>query len=516
MQEVEIDLQRSVVASVDPWYRDRCRFENLYNLFVAGETRHGVNSTSEYLRSRARAGILQLDNIHFNPHRESEAAKAVSGVRELFDRLGPSNDQLYYYAFGKVKPEAEPQPDFVRAAMAEMRKAAAKSHKAELSWRCNTAAQDALLRGWYLIFQTLTVRPEHINEVFGRGSKCFSRYVEKITRSVKAECFGSVRAGAGENVHEYFAVVEHGSTTGHLHIHVLHMVKALPKNWQTDPNKGLRTPALRQLVMRPVEKKRRKDDGKYEVYHVGHREWLWPYGYMTPIALRTGAGDVWSRKLGWRWPVDRDTLQPIPAVKPGRVVGYIAKYLTKAYEIPPEKAPNKGKIVEKWKLKPTVKEKVAKMGLMERPTGMFRVRMTRGLGVAPIKKLVQEVGDIALVILSQIQDPSQIIDPLGHPLALRLVRKEATREVIRLMRPDVRFNYLRTLAPRPSIFEQLKSLRRTIQTSSTDPNTMWFAARRWKNTEIFDQELCDEIRTAWAKITKGFDAPTPAAGDVFA
>lgn len=156
--------------------------------------------------------------------------------------------------------------------------------------------------GWYMVFNTLTVRPgaEHI--VFSPGSKAFREYIQKVETAVKG------KQRAVNDAHTYFAVVETGTKGGRLHIHVLHFCRNLPRN-SVDPNTGAVFPRARQL---------------------DSFRGFWPHGFSTPIMVRYSLNDAFG-KAGYRWPLDRKTGVALEAKGPHVVANYVAKYITKNY-----------------------------------------------------------------------------------------------------------------------------------------------------------------------------------------
>ena len=105
--------------------------------------------------------------------------------------------------------------------------------------RLRYEAYQRLKEGWYLIFNTLTVDASNFDLVFSKDSKAWTNYVRLVDRSIGIQIFGSWRNAlqarrVGDEFHSYYAVCEQGSTTGRLHIHVLHFCRRLPdRDWET-------------------------------------------------------------------------------------------------------------------------------------------------------------------------------------------------------------------------------------------------------------------------------------------
>jgi hypothetical protein len=146
-----------------------------------------------------------------------------------------------------------------------------------------------------LIFNTLTVRPGEYSNVFSRNSTAFKNYIRRFQKIM----------GQGP----YLAVVEEGPSTGRLHIHVVHICSRT--NFD-DPNKNVVVPTRREA------------------------SWLrscWPYGFCSPIIVRTSPNDAWGR-AGFRWPFDTRSDGPLPVSSPLKLASYLSKYLTKTYLSP--------------------------------------------------------------------------------------------------------------------------------------------------------------------------------------
>ena len=113
------------------------------------------------------------------------------------------------------------------------------ARKTELIRRIQYQMQEAHSKGWYIIFNTLTVNNHNYATVFQNG-KAFKGYLRKVKNAVTTPTERSM----GIINHHHFAVVEEGDQNGRLHIHVIHMVATTtlrmlrPKHLQTRPNRN--------------------------------------------------------------------------------------------------------------------------------------------------------------------------------------------------------------------------------------------------------------------------------------
>ena len=200
--------------------------------------------------------------------------------------------------FGFYIPRAlagERRDVMMEAVYDHFRKMGSNARHNERVARLTVECQEAIDRGEYLLFNTLTVANDCMEKVFKRGSREFTDYYRRIERA----CPGA----------RHFAVVERGEKTHRLHIHVLHFLPTLPGG-ACDPNRGRRTPDKRCI---------------------DHFRSYWSNGHSAPVAVRlAGRKDAFS-KLGWAWPVEKQGKKyvPIVAKPPAAVVGYMTKYMLK-------------------------------------------------------------------------------------------------------------------------------------------------------------------------------------------
>lgn len=188
--------------------------------------------------------------------------------------------------------------------------------RAELMRRLAIEIEYRYSQGWYFVFNTLTVDNRHMSVVFpkdGKSGSGWREYIRYCDRFFGVGSFGSFDEAikcrkAGNDFHVYFAVVEKGSLSGRLHIHVLHMIRDLPSKF-SDPNLGRAIPNLREISFMKS---------------------FWNYGFSTPIAVRFCAQDAFGMK-GWRWPAvsKGGFVAPLVSRSFERLVGYIGKYISK-------------------------------------------------------------------------------------------------------------------------------------------------------------------------------------------
>jgi len=169
---------------------------------------------------------------------------------------------------------------------------------------------DKAAQNWFLLFNTLTVAPEHYSKIFGKECTAFRKYINDFTRLIR-KAVNATKRQDPRTYHTYAAVVEAGSRTGRLHIHVIHCIKALPLQAK-DPNFARPRPNARELAcIKP----------------------LWQYGHTCPIMIRYSLSDAYG-KAGYRWPLDPARDAAMQFRSPLATAGYMAKYIAKSYGSP--------------------------------------------------------------------------------------------------------------------------------------------------------------------------------------
>lgn len=249
---------------------------------------------------------------------------------------------------------------------------------------------------WFMIFNTLTVTDDKLHLVFAPGSNKFRQYINAVDLAV--------RSHKTEDCHTYFAVVEAGSKSGRLHLHVLHAIKRLPERAR-DPNTGLRTPYRRELSCFKT---------------------FWPHGNSSPKMVRYNPRDAFGR-IGYRWPFDTKKGCDLAIKSPLAIAGYVSKYIAKS-------ATNR-----------------------QRSEYLWRVRKSHNLGLPILDKLASLLHPKHLLTLSNLQSFPTTLNNRRPPAPM--MRLAILRRYYTTNRDDFLRNTA-TLSPRLS---PLQSLRASIQ-----------------------------------------------------
>jgi len=265
---------------------------------------------------------------------------------------------------------------------------------------------------WALVFNTLTVSEEYINDVFAAKSTHWTDYIRTVDRAVGISIHGSWRQALkarlnGDEFHTYFAVVERGGKTGRLHIHVIHFMQKIPEG-SYDPNRGAVQPYNRQI----------------DVFRK-----FWKWGTSTPIAVRFGQSDHFGQ-LGWRWPVEKveNRYLPIPIRSPMGMINYVSEYVSKSIESKQSKG------LKTW-----------------------RIRQSRMLGKHPLKHLVKLLPTEKLEQILIIPSLKRH-NLFNRPVSDNLLKHLALKEILKRMTPKKFLNYnmeLIRLEPKESSYQKL-------------------------------------------------------------
>lgn len=301
-------------------------------------------------------------------------------------------------------------------------------------------------KDWYAVFNTLTVESASLDYVFKPGSGAWHNYIVSIDRLFGINSHGSWRKALterkkGNEFHTYFAVVERGSKTGRLHIHVLHLFKDMPKTF-SDPNTALTVPYRREIF-------------KLKPY--------WSYGKSSPIAVRFGPGDAFA-KSGWRWPTAKDRINPLKLSTHGAMVNYIAKYVSKSY-------------IEENKSCQTI-----------RIPKMFRIRCSRNLGKTVVNQLVQ--GFTYLQVQSIIRERRLPYLP-GVRLPRNLLRRSCVKRYLsRIENYAIKtvFNFHMELKSRTKYVKHLMNMMRQTPTLKS-PSSGHLMTRNLRNVVVYERAI---------------------------
>ena len=177
-------------------------------------------------------------------------------------------------------------------------------------WCYRVGQENEACREWYGFFVTLTVDPARADarEIMESGDE-WRRYRVRVAEVARRACGEAQQHRGGpprEAYFRYVAVVEHGKSRTHHHLHALLWLRDIPHEWKRDPNAS----------------RVRKN-----ATDVPGLKALWPWGSVTKASPFRFVGDVWTLRHQWVIPVVKGRpLQLAPAAAAG---GYLMKYLGK-------------------------------------------------------------------------------------------------------------------------------------------------------------------------------------------
>ena len=318
---------------------------------------------------------------------------------------------------------AKRRPQYQRIMLRKLKTMNLEARKNEIVSRIVWQFDHCITNGWYPVFVTLTVSPEHMETVFCKGSKAYQTYIRRVRREIAKRLGYTKKETQGKDIHHAIGVVERGDKTGRLHIHVLHYCRVLPVDC-SDPNKGRSIPDLRELTAWRA---------------------LWPYGFVSAVACRISASDIYARE-GWNWPVvlkEDGTYEPYKTAGPLGVGRYLGKYLGKSYE----------------------------------NGDLWRCRMTRNFGTKEIQTIIQKKTRKELWKI--VTQPIPKILHLGRPINQTMIKRIAMKVLIKRY-PTIMLRKLAHLEPGLSLTSLMD------QQCFTIPNMRSTDDFRWLSSEFRD------------------------------
>lgn len=222
------------------------------------------------------------------------------------------------------------------------------------SWqyRLEVAIEEAIDDGWFAMFGTYTVDPKRLQDMgcltrdeLWQNTPAWDRFVKKFKTEVADAC-GFRRKPSkwppGKTFFRYFAIIEHGASGDHPHVHVVWLCRNIPPSWKVDPNRNC--PTRCQVDIPPASA-------------------LWPHGIQCKTMALFIVGSWFAKN--WVLPIDPVSLKPVQVGNAGAVAGYVAKYLAK------------GGGTKKW---------------------FHRVKATKSLGLSRMLRTLNKTGSLRLLL----------------------------------------------------------------------------------------------------------------------
>lgn len=268
----------------------------------------------------------------------------------------------------------------------------AKAGRARVwKWRLQNAIQEAVDNGWYPMFGTYTVDERKLpKEFLGDRDKLWKETPawDQLVKRMKVEIGDACGLGRrtadypkGDTLLKYFAVIEHGKTGKHPHVHVIWLAKNIPDTWKHCPN---------------------RNSARQDKVDITHASVLWEHGIQRKTQALFIIGAPWAdeNKLNWRIPLNKKTGEPQKTGDAAAVAGYMGKYLTKG----------------------------------ETKTWNHRIRATRGLGLKAILNPLEKTQSLELLknLAHRPDDYSTSMRMQGTTnCPMNLLRKKSKEEVMK-------------------------------------------------------------------------------------
>lgn len=310
--------------------------------------------------------------------------------------------------------------------------------KAELArkfeWQFRIAEEniEKTERGWYPFFITLTVDPKLADpEQIMREGRELRKYIRRLCKVVTDE-LGHPESRKKTKHWDYrpesdyityAAVVEHGKSRNHHHMHLIVWMREIPARWKICPNAGIAHPGNR----------RRTQCLELNSY------WPWSAHQVQSKYFRS-IGNRWD-ELGFILPIGKNG-EPQKIAPPAAAGAYLTKYMTKEYK--------------EWH---------------------HRMKCTRNLGLSKIRNWMKIQSDKTVQALSlrPATANTAISVTKTHTVPLGLIRSEATRN-----------HYWRTMAQNRQDFRTLMTSNSGIFSKMLRSARLGIRPDRMHSTEFYD------------------------------
>lgn len=191
--------------------------------------------------------------------------------------------------------------------------------RVEWQYRLECAITEAVENGWFPLFGTYTVDPHRLpaecegnRDRLWTDTPAWDRFVKRFKTEI-ADSLGMGRKpqkwAKTDTWFRYLAVIEHGKSGEHPHVHVVWLCKNIPASWKLDPNRANPNRDFRDIPGASC---------------------LWNWGTQRttfPILIQ----GCWFVKPenGWMPIRDSETGEPVEVGTAAQVAGYVGKYLSK-------------------------------------------------------------------------------------------------------------------------------------------------------------------------------------------
>ena len=321
------------------------------------------NKTVDKVNNKAGIG----DSWTTREYHYREAAKWVN--------IWPKRDEHLKEYMGIELPEKYAQNGFMADILAKMAEGAYNTSQQIIKTRIRMQLMEWKKLDRPIIFSTLTVEPEHYDYVFAPGSTAWRYYLRNLKNWIAKE-----HDGTHGKMH-YVTVLEEGDTTGRMHMHCLFFLERLETC--ADPNKGISN--KKTAVNRQIKE----------------LDFLWPYGFSEHIPTRWNRNDYWA-KLGWQWPIDKESGFPLNKSSVTKLTEYLANYILKSK--------------------------------LNRKELTWRTKMDREMGTNTLTAVIYQLKMKELIALCKYRKTPTRMQIMGEDVPYRLIRGIAVKRMLRWLR----------------------------------------------------------------------------------
>ncbi len=362
-------------------------FEELKDMYVFLRSTRNLFIRSEIMFKEGRTWIELGDKLDYLFTKEGFAS--IVHIKVVIDKLiqkrvGPDigyKERLTEFELGRKKKSTRDE----KRGKGYLKEGSRLNRAANWQWRLEAAIRETVKDGWYPMFGTYTVDPKGLpkgcltRDDLWTKTPAWDRFIKKIKTAV-AEASGYGRRPAawpkGNTFFKYYALLEHGASGEHPHVHVIWLCKAIPNSWKVDPNRNCSTNTNTDIVAASA---------------------LWSHGIQRKTMGLFIVGSWFTKN--WNIPVKVESGKPIQVGDAGAVAGYVGKYMRKG-------------VTKKWN---------------------HRTKATHGLGMESLQEKLKKCKTSLLVPLAyrptDYRNVHKMQSMSGTPL--NLIRIWSTKELLK-------------------------------------------------------------------------------------
>lgn len=307
------------LAEAEP--SDELRYEDMRDIYVyLRSTRNMLARCGNEKLGKMNMGFVKRKLEHLFKKEGFESIDHIQQtVRSLSLRgLGPHEEYKDKKAALQLDRKGiEKETDAEKKSKSYLKQGMTMQRGRNWQWRLEVAITESIEAKWWPMFGTYTVDPRLLpkgcltRDDLWKKTDAWNKFVHQIKRTVAIELGYGKRPSEwpkGNTYFKYWACLEHGSGKAeHPHVHVVWLMKTIPKEWRRDPNSD--APGQMETDIRAASA-------------------LWKWGNQKRTMALMITGSPFIDKLGWKIPRKSEE-EPGTIGSPGKIAGYVSKYITK-------------------------------------------------------------------------------------------------------------------------------------------------------------------------------------------